>query len=56
MARVAGERFMLLLTETDADTAFDLACEMRRRVDESGFASGGWPAPVAGFDRGRRPR
>jgi diguanylate cyclase (GGDEF)-like protein len=46
MARVTGERFMLLLPETDADTAFDLACEMRKQVDQSGFASGGWPAPL----------
>jgi diguanylate cyclase (GGDEF)-like protein len=46
MARVTGERFMLMLPDTDADTAFALACEMRMQVDQSGFASGGWPAPL----------
>ncbi|MCB1569993.1 MAG: GGDEF domain-containing protein, partial [Xanthomonadales bacterium] len=29
LARITGERFMLMLPETDADTAFGLACEMR---------------------------
>ena len=46
LARVTGERFMVLLPEADAETAFELACEMRKRVDESGFSSGGWPAPL----------
>ena len=46
LARVTGERFVVLLADTDEATAFELGCEIRKRVDESGFASAGWPAPL----------
>jgi diguanylate cyclase (GGDEF)-like protein len=46
IARVAGEQFAILLLATDESEAVELAERMRRRVDESGFTCGGWPAPL----------
>jgi diguanylate cyclase (GGDEF)-like protein len=46
IARVAGEQFAILLLATEESEALELAERMRRRVDESGFSCGGWPAPL----------
>jgi diguanylate cyclase (GGDEF)-like protein len=46
IARVAGEQFVVLLSDTDEAEALEMAERMRRRVDESGFTCGGWPAPL----------
>jgi diguanylate cyclase (GGDEF)-like protein len=46
IARVAGEQFVILLDNTDEVDALEMAERMRRRVDESGFTWGGWPAPL----------
>lgn len=46
LARIGGEEFSIILLDVDAHTAYDLAQEIRRKVEASTFSPNNTPLPI----------